>query len=309
MIISASRRTDIPAFYSEWLFNRIKEGYVYVRNPMNAHQISQISLSPDVVDGIVFWTKNPILMLSKLDALKEYTYYFQFTITPYGSDMEKNIPDKDTKIIPAFQKLSDLIGPDRVIWRYDPIFLNEKYGADEHLAHFEKMAKLLSPHTRKCTISFLDFYANMSKEFHCDRVSVEKLRQLAKGIAEIAHSYGLRIDTCAEKIDLSEYGIGHAKCIDGELFEKLTGVPLETQKDSNQRSECGCMKSIDIGAYNTCVHNCLYCYATHNYRAACKNHQEHDPNSPLLIGNVGPEDKITVRQMASIQINQLQFEI
>ena len=309
MIISASRRTDIPAFYSEWFFNRITEGYVYVRNPMNTHQISQISLSPDVVDGIAFWTKNPIPMLSKMDDLKDYTYYFQFTITPYSCGVEKNIPDKDTKIIPAFQKLSDSIGPDRVIWRYDPIFLDVEDGVEYHLAHFEKMAKLLSPYTRKCTISFLDFYPNMEKKFHFCGFSTEQLRQFAKRLAEIAYGYGLIMDTCAEKVDLSEYGIGHAKCIDGQLFEKLTGAPMEIKKDSNQRSECGCMKSIDIGAYNTCVHNCLYCYATHNYKIARENYRKHDPNSPLLIGNIEPEDKITVRQMSSCQVNQLRFDV
>lgn len=309
MIISASRRTDIPAFYSEWFFNRIKAGYVFVRNPMNVHQVSQIDLSPDVVDGIVFWTKNPIPMLSKLDNLKDYTYYFQFTITPYSRDVEKNIPDKDTKIIPAFQKLSDLIGPDRVIWRYDPIFFDAKNGIRNHIAHFEKMAKLLSPYTRKCTISFLDFYPNMEKRINYGGLSTVQLRLFAKELAEIAHSYGLVIDTCAEKIDLNEYGIGHAKCIDGKLFEKLIGVPLESKKDDNQRKECGCMKSIDIGAYNTCDHNCLYCYATHNYKIACENYRKHDPDSPFLIGNVEPEDRIVVRQMASQQINQLRFEV
>lgn len=309
MIISASRRTDIPAFYSEWFFNRIKAGYVYVRNPINAHQISQVNLSPDVVDGIVFWTKNPIPMISKLDSLKEYMYYFQFTVTSYDSDLERNIPDKDAKIVPAFQKLSDLIGPDRVIWRYDPIFFDAKNSIRNHIAHFEKMAKLLSPYTRKCTISFLDFYPNMDKKFCFSGLTTEQLRQFAMRLAEIAHSYGLAMDTCAEKVDLSEYGIGHAKCVDGQLFEKLIGVPLEIKKDNNQRSECGCMKSIDIGAYNTCVHNCLYCYATYNYKAACENYRKHDPNSPLLIGNIEPEDKITVRQMSSCQVNQLRFEV
>ena len=127
MIISASRRTDIPTYYSEWFFNRIKEGYALVRNPMNAHQISKISLNPDVVDGIVFWTKNPTPMLDKLDRLKDYTYYFQFTLNAYGQDVEASIPSKNNVVIPAFQKLSDMIGPEKVIWRYDPIYLNETY--------------------------------------------------------------------------------------------------------------------------------------------------------------------------------------
>ena len=157
MIISASRRTDIPTYYSEWFFNRLHEGYVLVRNPMNIHQVSKITLNPDVVDGIVFWTKNPTPMLDKLDQLNDYTYYFQFTLNAYGRDVETGVPSKNNVIIPAFQKLSDKIGPERVIWRYDPIFISKIYTIDYHLHYFEQLAKRLSPYTKKCTISFLDF--------------------------------------------------------------------------------------------------------------------------------------------------------
>ena len=212
MIISASRRTDIPTYYSEWFLKRVRDGYVYVRNPMNTHQISKISLAPDVVDAIVFWTKNPAPMLSKLDALKDYMYYFQFTLNSYGADAERNIPNKKDFVIPAFQRLSDLIGPERVIWRYDPIFLSKTYTMDYHIRYYEKLAKLLSPYTKKCTISFLDFYRNTEKNMASLALTefpAEKQEQLAKSIAEIAHSYGLRIDSCAEGIDLQQYGIEH----------------------------------------------------------------------------------------------------
>mgnify|MGYP002798469658 FL=1 len=132
MIISASRRTDIPTYYSEWFFNRLKEEYVLVRNPMNIHQISKISLSPNVVDGIVFWTKNPIPMLNRIAELKKYNFYFQFTLNAYGKDVEPKIPSKKEVIIPAFQKLSEIVGKERVVWRYDPIFFNKKYTVDYH---------------------------------------------------------------------------------------------------------------------------------------------------------------------------------
>ena len=154
MIISASRRTDIPTYYSNWFLNRVKAGYVYVRNPMNAHQIS---FSPEVVDGMVFWTKNPIPMLDKLDALKDYMYYFQFTLNSYGVDVERNIPSKNKVIVPAFQRLSDLIGPDRVIWRYDPIFLSETYTMDYHIRYFEELAKRLYPYTKNVRSVLLTF--------------------------------------------------------------------------------------------------------------------------------------------------------
>ncbi len=312
MIISASRRTDIPTYYSEWFVNRIKAGYVYVRNPVNACQISKISLSPEVVDGIVFWTKNPVPMLDKLGALSDYIYYFQFTLNSYGTDVEKHIPSKNKAIIPAFQKLSTLIGPDRVIWRYDPIFLSKKYTTDYHIRYYEKLAKRLAPYTRKCVISFLDLYSDTQKNMGAlspSKFTLEQQELLAKAIAEIAHSYGLRVETCAEKIDLQKYGISHAKCIDGELFERLTKSPLDIKKDKNQRQECGCAESLDIGAYNTCRNGCRYCYANHSEKAICANKDRHDSNSPLLIGEVDAEDRITEREMFSYRMDQLQFDI
>lgn len=311
MIISASRRTDIPTYYSEWFFNRIKEGYVLVRNPMNAHQISKISLNPDVVDGIVFWTKNPTPMLDKLYRLKDYTYYFQFTLNAYGQDVETAVPSKNNIIVPAFQRLSDLIGPDRIIWRYDPIFLNKTYTPEYHTHYFEELAKRLSRYTRKCTISFLDFYRNTEKNIanlSVQKFPLEMQESLAKNLVEIAHSYGLKMDTCAEKIDLQQYGIEHARCIDDRLFGKLLCCPLKVGKDKNQRLECGCIESLDIGAYNTCHNGCLYCYANYNAKTVCTNSAKHNPQSPLLVGEVGPEDKITERKMCSCMVNQTQLE-
>ena len=149
MIISASRRTDIPTYYADWLFNRLKEEYVLVRNPMNIHQIGKISLAPEVVDGIVFWTKNPIPMLDRLSELDKYNYYFQFTLNAYGKDVEPNIPSKNDVIIPAFQQLSKIIGRERIIWRYDPIFFNEYYTMEYHCKYFRMLAERLGPYTEK----------------------------------------------------------------------------------------------------------------------------------------------------------------
>ena len=163
MILSASRRTDIPSFYSEWFYNRIKEGYVCVRNPMNIHQISRISLSPDVVDGIVFWTKNPTSMLERIHELDEYTYYFQFTLNSYGKDVERNVPSKNDVIIPTFQRLSSIIGKERVVWRYDPIIINDFYTLDYHKKYFKILCSKLSKYTEKCTVSFVDLYKNTTR--------------------------------------------------------------------------------------------------------------------------------------------------
>lgn len=312
MLISASRRTDIPTYYSKWFLNRIREGYVLVRNPMNAHQLSKVDLSPDVVDGIVFWTKNPLPMLDQLDQLKEYMYYFQFTLNAYGNDVEERLPSKNDFLVSAFQRLSDLIGPERVIWRYDPIFINQVYTVDYHIRYFEALAKRLSPYTKKCTFSFLDFYRNTKRKttrLEIQPFTIELQQFLAQELSNIARSYHLELDTCAEDIALEQYGIQHARCVDDRLFEKLLGCPLKVGKDKNQRLACGCIESVDIGAYNTCQNGCFYCYANYSQKRIDANVKLHDPDSPLLIGHVGPEDRITERKMSSCMVRQLSLGV
>lgn len=192
MIISASRRTDIPAFYSEWFINRIKEEYLYVRNPMNIHQIGKINLSPSVVDGIVFWTKNPIPMMEKLDKIKKYPYYFQFTLTAYGRDIEIGLPSKNKELIPAFCELSKMIGKERIIWRYDPIFINDTYSVEYHKRYFKTLASKLGAYTEKCTVSFLDMYKN----------TIRNIQPL-----------GIRIPTREEQIDIGTYNTCKNGCV------------------------------------------------------------------------------------------------
>lgn len=300
MIISASRRTDIPAHYSDWFFNRLKEGFVLVRNPMRPRQVSRIYLNPETVDGIVFWTKNPAPMLDRLHLLKPYTFYFQFTLTPYGPDVERALPSKEKFIIPTFRKLSELIGPERIIWRYDPIFINDSYTAEYHIRRFGELAAALSPYTRRCTISFLDFYRNTKKNFaSCPiRPLTPNLQDfLARNLAATAHSCNLRIDACAEERVFSRYGIEKGRCIDDRLFGQLTGLAFRSIKDKNQRPQCGCTESIDIGAYNTCQNGCLYCYANYSEKMIPRNIMKHDPTSPLLTGNIEPDDRITDRKL------------
>ena len=199
MILSASRRTDIPNYYSEWFINRIREGFLYVRNPMNAQQVSKINLSPDVIDCIVFWTKNPINMLGKLEELKPYMYYFQFTLTGYGRDVEPNLPHKREALIPTFQRLSEQIGKERVIWRYDPIFLSDRYTVEYHIKAFEEIAASLAGYTDKVVISFIDFYKKTmrnTRTLAIQQMTAQKTRTLAEKMAEIALRYSLDIETC-----------------------------------------------------------------------------------------------------------------
>ena len=189
MIISASRRTDIPAFYSEWFFNRIKEGFLYVKNPMNTHQVSRIDLSPEVVDCIVFWTKNPEPIIDDLDKLEKYKYYFQVTVSGYGKDVEPGIPDKNEVIIPAFKRLSEKIGKKKVIWRYDPILLNQKYTIDYHAKAFSKIAEELEGFTERVVISFVDLYSKTlrnTKDLNIREPNSKEMFDIASKISAIA---------------------------------------------------------------------------------------------------------------------------
>ena len=221
MILSVSRRTDIPNYYSDWFIARIKEGFLYVRNPMNAHQISKIDLSPEVVDCIVFWTKNPANMIEKLEDLQKYMYYFQFTMTGYGKDVEPNLPNKREELIPTFKRLSEKIGKERVIWRYDPILIGKRYTIDYHLKAFEEIASNLADYTEKVVISFVDLYSKTqrnTKELDIKQITNEEMIELAREMAQIASKYNLIIETCAEQINLHEVGIQHGSCIDKKLI-------------------------------------------------------------------------------------------
>lgn len=310
MILSASRRTDIPNYYSDWFYNRIKEGYLYVRNPFNFHQISKIDLSPNVIDCIVFWTKNPEPMIVRLDELSRYSYYFQFTLTGYGPDIEPNFPDKRNRLIHVFRELSGCIGSERVIWRYDPIFLNDKYTASYHLKAFKEIAEKLEGSTQRVVISFLDLYSKIKKQMEKLEARTEinqELLSLAGQMADIAKSHHMQIETCAEHIDLLEYGIAHGSCIDRRLIEQLIGCRLQGSKDKNQREECGCFESIEVGAYNTCLNGCRYCYANFNDKMVLESRKQYDVDSPLLCGAAGAEDVITIRNMKSLKVDQISF--
>lgn len=308
MILSVSRRTDIPNYYSEWFFNRLKDGFLYVRNPMNFHQISEIKISPDVVDCIVFWTKNPLPMMERLDELEAYNYYFQFTLTGYGNDVERNLPNKRTSVIPIFQELSNKIGKEKVVWRYDPIFFSNRYNVQYHLKAFRSIAEALSGYTEKCVISFLDIYPknkkNMDNLLSYD-LSDSELREFAKELSNIAKENHIKIGSCAEKVDLDEYGIIHNSCIDKELIEKIIGCKLKINKDKNQRIECGCVESVEVGTYNTCKNGCVYCYANYSAKSVESNFQKYDPLSPLLCGHIEKDDRISTRKVVSLKETQI----
>jgi hypothetical protein len=281
MVISASRRTDIPAFFGNWFMNRLAEKRVPVRNPVNPKMISEIPLEPDLVECIVFWTKNPENFLNHLPMIDAmgYRYYFQFTLTAYDAAIERNV--NKTNIVETFIKLSEYCGKEKVIWRYDPILLNDTCTIQYHLENFESLCGTLYTYTEKCVISFIDTYSFLVKKFRQNSIgelSTDEIDTIADNFAAIAKKYKVPLFTCAEKVNLTRYGIAHNKCIDDDLIERLFDLKVGSKKDPSQRLECGCCVSRDIGAYNTCLHDCVYCYAGRGNKL-----NTYDPNSPLPL--------------------------
>jgi len=282
MIISASRRTDIPAFYADWFLNRIREGRVMVRNPYNHAQIRRVDLTPEAVDAVVFWTKDPEPLMPHLTELdvRGIPYYFQFTITPYGRDLESNLRPKQA-LAQTLLDLSDRIGPHRVFWRYDPIILNNKWGFAQHIDQFSAMCQKLKDATNSVTISFVDQYQKRQHPL-IPPPTPQQIAEISQAFATIAAEHNLPIRACCEA-NLAQYGIQQASCIDPQTITKIATRPLKTKKDPHQRQGCGCLSAIDIGTYNTCTHGCLYCYANHSPASTANNRAKHDPDGPFLI--------------------------
>jgi hypothetical protein len=310
-------RTDIPAFYSKWFLKRLQEGFVLVRNPYNQSQVTRYSLNPDVVDLIAFCTKNPApllplmeecydqchahehsaskycLPLSMAALLVDSSYWF-VTITPYGKDVEPNVPDKE-KVMDDFKRLSDIVGVDSMGWRYDPIFIDDKHSEQWHISEFEKMAKNLSGYTKTCVISFIDIYKKVERNFpNAKEVSQKQRIILGKELIRIANNYGMTIRPCAEGDDLAVYGADCSGCMTVSTFETALDCHLDVPKrKTNQRNgECACLLGVDIGAYDTCGHLCKYCYANSNAELVKENMKRHNPNSPFLLGNIKEGDVI-----------------
>ena len=309
MIINTGMRTDIPAFYSIWLLNRIKEGFVYVRNPYYKKQVTKYSLSPDVVDCLAFCTKNPHPLINHLSELDKYKQFWFVTITPYGKDIEPKVPNKK-QVIEDFKKLSNHIGADSVAIRYDPIFINNKFDVNMHIKCFEKLLSNLKGYTHDCTISFLDLYEKVKRNAP-DLIppTEEEQREIAKAFAKIGEKNNIMIHACCEKKFLEEYGIDCKGCISQEIVEKAIHNKLNVQKKQNQREVCNCVLGNDIGAYNTCGHLCKYCYANANSELVKENMKKHIPTSPFLIGKEETGGKITeAHQKSWLEINnQISF--
>jgi hypothetical protein len=298
MIISASRRTDIPACFPDWFQKRLAEGFCYVRNPFS-RRLREVSLLPETLDAILFWTKNAGPMLPYLEELDGYRipYGFQYTITPYETDLEKYL-DKQSAIA-AFETLSERLGPDRVFWRYDPVIITEKYPPEFHTAAFERLCERFSGLTGQCTFSFADTCRNAA---HLCGITDDEIQFLAGQFSHAAGKAGMKLFTCAEPVDLSAYGISRGSCIGKENIEKICGYQITAKQDTNQRVNCGCIESIDIGTYGTCRAGCAYCYAQGTALP-------YDPASPILCGTIVPDEPVLKTEMKLLRNYQTKLFI
>lgn len=305
MIINTGQRTDIPAFYSEWFINRLKAGFVMVRNPYNPTSVTRYRLSPDVVDVIGFCTKNPAPLLPHMDLLRPYGQFWYVTITPYGREIEPQVPNK-LRVIDSFKRLSDLVGIDSMGWRYDPVFISGEYPAERHIKAFEYIARALKGYTSTAVVSFIDLYEKTRRNFPEARpVSREQRLMLGKSFAEICASCGMTLRPCAEGNELECFGADCAGCMTVPMYEQAIRCRLEVPNKAPARKECACWLGGDIGAYNTCGHLCRYCYANYDAPTVKKNMRLHDPASPLLIGHLRPEDHVHEAKQESWKDYQL----
>jgi hypothetical protein len=294
MIISASRRTDIPAFYVPWFMNRIRAGFCTVPNPFNPQQVMHISLAPEDVDVIVFWTRNPQPLFPYLKELDDrgFRYYFQYTLMNNPPVLDANTPSLKNAI-DTLHRLSKKIGSQKVIWRYDPIVFSELTPPDFHRRSYQGIAQALHGYTQRSVISVLDVYPKLRKRLkEMEKLGVSLLPfdgsqswfgSLLREMVSVAEENEMEVVSCAEELDLQTYGVQPGKCIDDEIIFRVFNLEVTHLKDPGQRKACGCVVSKDIGMYDSCLFGCRYCYATSSFERARINYQRHDPESPSLL--------------------------
>ncbi|GAB2043961.1 DUF1848 domain-containing protein [Agathobaculum sp. TL06] len=293
MIINTGGRTDSVQYYSEWLLNRFAEGYVLARNPLFPNKVNHYELTPDKVDCVVFCSKDYRPILPRLHEITDrFATYFHYTITAYGKDVEPGVPSIEQSM-DTLLELSEQVGKQRVAWRYDPVLLTRDYTIERHLETFERMAAVLTPYVDRCIFSFVEMYKKLETNMpELIPLSVQDMDALAQGLGAIAAKYGLHLQTCGTNGDYTRYGIHASGCMTLDILGRANGIVFKDRKHKGMRQGCHCIESRDIGAYDTCLNGCKYCYANKNAHKAVENFKRHDPASPLLLGHVGPEDTI-----------------
>ncbi len=299
MIVSASRRTDLPRYYMEWFIRRLRGGFVEVPNPFNTHAIRRVSLSVDDVEAIVFWTRDPRPTLPYLRELADrgFLYLFQVTLTGYPRNLEPRAPEREETIV-AIHALSEQLGPQRVIWRYDPILLGgsgpRRLSPDFHRENFASLARSLGGVVRRVIVSIHDDYQGQRRRLRealggalepgLDEIGqpTPEMGTLLKDLSSLAAAEGMAIQACGEPESLRPWGVEPGACIDGTLLRELWGIETGKPKDGGQRELCRCAPSVDIGVYDSCPASCVYCYAQRSPARALEHWRNHDPASISL---------------------------
>ena len=303
MILNTGLRTDIPGFFSEWFYKRIDEGFVYARSPYAKNMVYSYKLDPELIDCIIFCTKNPKPMFNKLEKLDKFNQYWHITITPYEKEVEPNVPPVED-VLESFKFLSDKLGKENISLRYDPIFINEKYTLEKHIESFEYIISALSDYTTEAIISFIDLYEKTKRNFpSANEVTHEERLMIGEEFAKIGKKWNIKIKTCVEGSELDKFGLDSSGCMTKEVIERAIGKNLDIPKQKARNGECYCLLNNDIGAYNSCNHGCLYCYANSNKGLVKRNLKLHNPKSPLLIGEIKEDDIIKEMEQKSLIIN------
>lgn len=304
MILNVSGRTDIVAFYPEWFKNRYQAGFVDVRNPFNYHQVSRINFSD--VDAILFCSKNPTPIANFLPQISQ-PVIFHITLTSYLSDIEPFVPKK-TEVIKSIKQISEIVGAERTYVRYDPILLNDKYTIEYHLAAFDKLCAELEEVVNHFIVSFVDIYKNVKRNMMFLKLrdfTEEDYQRIGEGFSRSAAKHGQTVQTCFEQRNLAEYGFMPGECMSHEMARKLTGKDFPEWTARKERN-CHCVQMVDIGSYNSCGHRCKYCYANYDEGCIAANFMKHIPTSTMLVGELEPEDIVTVRKDNALKTKSAQ---
>lgn len=293
MIINTGGRTDTVQYYTKWLLNRFNEGYVLSRNPLFPNKVTRYELTPEKVDAVVFCSKNYAPILPRLREISDrFNTYFYYTITAYGQDIEPEVPSIDDSIATLLE-LEKMVGKERIAWRYDPVLLTKDYTISRHKDTFTSMAERLSGHIDRCIFSFVEVYKKL--QFNMPELippATEDMNELARILGTAAKKYNIDIQTCGTNGDYSAYGINASGCMTLAMLGRANGIQFRELKHKGMRHGCHCIESRDIGAYDTCINGCKYCYANIDPQKARDNYKLHDPDSPLLLGYIEETDVI-----------------
>lgn len=310
MIINTGSRTDTVQYYSEWLLKRFQEGFVYSRNPLFLNKVTRYELNPEVVDCVIFCSKNYEPILERLHEITDrFNTYFYYTITAYGKDIEPNVPSIEDSI-ETLIKLSEIVGAKRIAWRYDPILLTEKYTKNRHYETFDYMSEKLSPYIDRCIFSFVEMYKKLKTNMpEIILLTQEDKDEIAKNIGLIAQKNKILLQTCATIENYEKYNIIQSGCITAEILGTANGVTFSNIRHTGNRKGCRCMESRNIGDYDTCPNGCKYCYANQNPQIARKNYEKHNADSPLILGGLNPTDEISQGSQRSFLIKYEQQKL